>query len=220
MPERNASGLTLAQQHVIRSATARLTDEFAGVISPETIERFISENLDQFLGDATVTAFAPVLVERHTRDRLRALAKIEGKIVTDVPSVLFLCVHNAGRSQMAAGWLKSLAGGRVDVYSGGSEPATSINPAAIEAMTEVGIDITDDYPKRWTDEIVRAADVVVTMGCGDACPLFPGKRYEDWELDDPAGLDVVAVRPIRDEIRRRVEQLMQSLGIEPRISRS
>ncbi len=135
--------------------------------------------------------------------------------MNDIPSVLFLCVHNAGRSQMAAGWLRHLAGNRVDVYSGGSEPASDINPAAIEAMAEVGIDIRGEYPKRWTDEIVRAADVVVTMGCGDACPLFPGKRYEDWQLDDPAGLDVVAVRPIRDEIRQRVEALMASLEVEP-----
>ena len=127
------------------------------------------------------------------------------------PSVLFLCVHNAGRSQMAAGWLHHLAGDRINVYSGGSEPATEINPAAIVAMAEVGIDITANYPKPWTDEIVRAADVVVTMGCGDACPIFPGKRYEDWELADPAGLDVDAVRPIRDEIRRRVEALIASL---------
>ena len=128
-------------------------------------------------------------------------------------SVLFLCVHNAGRSQMAAGWLRHLAGDRVDVYSGGSEPASEINPAAVQAMAEVGIDIRDQHPKRWTDEIVRAADVVVTMGCGDACPLYPGKRYEDWELDDPAGRDLAAVRPIRDEIRTRVEALMASLGV-------
>ena len=131
------------------------------------------------------------------------------------PSVLFLCVHNAGRSQMAAGWLRHLAGDRVDVYSGGSEPASEVNPAAIDAMAEVGIDIATQYPKPWTDEIVRAADVVVTMGCGDACPIFPGQRYEDWELDDPAGLGVDAVRPIRDEIRRRVETLIGSLQLEP-----
>jgi arsenate reductase (thioredoxin) len=128
-----------------------------------------------------------------------------------IPSVLFLCVHNAGRSQMAAGWLQHLAGERVQVYSGGSEPASEINPAAIDAMAEVGIDITGNHPKPWTDEIVRAADVVVTMGCGDACPIFPGKRYEDWHLDDPAGLGVAAIRPIRDEIRRRVERLVDSL---------
>ena len=122
-----------------------------------------------------------------------------------------MCVQNAGRSQMAAGWLRHLAGDRVTVWSGGSEPASQINPAAIAVMAEVGIDITAECPKLWTDEIVRAADVVVTMGCGDACPLYPGKRYEDWELDDPAGQDVDAVRPIRDEIRDRVEALLSSL---------
>ena len=127
------------------------------------------------------------------------------------PAVLFLCVHNAGRSQMAAGWLRHLARGRVTVYSGGSEPASEINPAAIAAMAEVGIDITEEFPKPWTDEVVRTADVVVTMGCGDACPFYPGKRYEDWELADPAGQDVAAVRPIRDEIRARVEALLGSL---------
>ena len=130
------------------------------------------------------------------------------------PSVLFLCVHNAGRSQMAAGWLQHLAGDRVHVYSGGSEPAAEVNPAAVQAMAEVGIDITSNHPKPWTDEILRAAVVVVTMGCGDACPIFPGKRYEDWELDDPAGLDVEQVRPIRDDIRRRVEDLIDSLALQ------
>jgi arsenate reductase (thioredoxin) len=114
---------------------------------------------------------------------------------------------------MAAGWLRHLAGEHVDVYSGGSEPASQINPAAVEAMAEVGIDIRTEFPKPWTDEIVQAADVVVTMGCGDACPLYPGKRYEDWELDDPAGRDVAAVRPIRDEIRRRVERLLAEIGV-------
>jgi arsenate reductase (thioredoxin) len=130
------------------------------------------------------------------------------------PAVLFLCVHNAGRSQMAAGWLQHLAGDRVDVYSGGSEPASEINPNAIAAMAEVGIDITGDRPKRWTDAIFRAADVVVTMGCGDACPVVPGKRYEDWELDDPAGQPLEAVRPIRDDIRHRVEDLMERLHLQ------
>ena len=132
---------------------------------------------------------------------------------SDKPSVLFLCVHNAGRSQMAAGWLNHLVGDRVDVFSGGSEPAGTVNPAAVEAMAEVGIDIGTEFPKPWTDEIIRAADVVITMGCGDACPVYPGKRYEDWVLDDPAGLGVEAVRPIRDEIRGRVEKLIAELGL-------
>jgi len=131
-----------------------------------------------------------------------------------VPSVLFLCVHNAGRSQMAAGWLRHLAGHRVEVFSGGSEPSASLNPAVVEAMAEVGIDLSGQVPTRWSEEAVQAADVVVTMGCGDTCPLIPGKRYVDWELPDPAGLGVDQVRPIRDEIARRVRLLMNELGAE------
>jgi protein-tyrosine-phosphatase len=131
------------------------------------------------------------------------------------PVALFLCVHNAGRSQMALGWFTHLADGRAVALSGGSEPADQINPTAVAAMAEVGIDISGEQPERWTDEIVRAADVVVTMGCGDACPYFPGTRYEDWDLDDPAGQDLATVRPIRDEIARRVRTLLAGLGIEP-----
>ena len=129
----------------------------------------------------------------------------------ETPTVLFVCVHNAGRSQMAAGWLQHLAGDRVQVLSAGSAPAGSINPVAVEAMAEEGIDIAGNRPKVLTDEAVRESDVVVTMGCGDECPYFPGKRYEDWELDDPAGQGLEAVRPIRDEIRRRVELLLGEL---------
>jgi protein-tyrosine-phosphatase len=131
--------------------------------------------------------------------------------VSTPPTVLFLCVHNAGRSQMALGWFNHLADGRAVGWSGGSEPASEINPVAVEAMAEVGIDMTGGFPKPWTDEIVRAADVVVTMGCGDSCPYFPGKRYEDWELEDPAGQGLDAVRPIRDEIERRVRTLLDEL---------
>jgi arsenate reductase (thioredoxin) len=129
------------------------------------------------------------------------------------PSVLFLCVHNAGRSQMALGFLRHLAGDRAIGWSGGSEPADQVNPVAVEAMAERGIDITGESPKPWTDEVARTADVIVTMGCGDACPVYPGKRYEDWALDDPAGLDLPAVRPIRDEIERRVRRLLDQLGV-------
>ena len=130
-----------------------------------------------------------------------------------VPTVLFLCVHNAGRSQMALGWFRALAGGRAVALSGGSEPASAVNPVAVAAMAEVGIDIGGAQPRRWTDEDLRAVDVVVTMGCGDACPYVPGTRYEDWPLDDPAGQDLAAVRPIRDEIRSRVEALLDELGV-------
>jgi protein-tyrosine-phosphatase len=128
------------------------------------------------------------------------------------PTVLFLCVHNAGRSQMALGWFNHLADGRAVARSGGSEPADQVNPVAVAAMAEVGIDIAREVPKPWTDEIVRVADVVVTMGCGDACPFFPGVRYEDWTLDDPHGQGIEAVRPIRDEIERRVRNLLAELG--------
>ena len=127
------------------------------------------------------------------------------------PSVLFVCVHNAGRSQMAAGWLRELAGDRVEVRSAGSIPADQINSVAVEAMREVGIDITAEQPKVLTTEAVQDSDVVITMGCGDACPIFPGKRYEDWKLDDPAGQGIDAVRPIRDEIKGRVETLLAEL---------
>jgi protein-tyrosine-phosphatase len=128
-----------------------------------------------------------------------------------VPVVLFLCIHNAGRSQMALGWFRHFAGERAVAFSGGSEPGREINRFAVAAMAEVGIDITGEYPKPWTDEVVRAADVVVTMGCGDACPYYPGKRYEDWELDDPAGLDLAGVRRVRDEIKARVRRLLSDL---------
>jgi arsenate reductase (thioredoxin) len=131
--------------------------------------------------------------------------------MSDKPSVLFVCVHNAGRSQMAAGWLRHLAGDAVEVRSAGSAPAGTVNPAAVEAMREAGIDITDQKPKILEYEVARDSDVIITMGCGDACPVFPGKRYEDWKLDDPAGQGVEAVRPIRDEIRARVEALLADL---------
>jgi arsenate reductase len=131
------------------------------------------------------------------------------------PAVLFLCVHNAGRSQMAAGWLEHLADGRIDVLSAGSEPADSVNPAAVAAMEEVGIDLRGREPKRWDLADLEAADVVVTMGCGDTCPVLPGKRYVDWPLVDPAGKGVDAVRPIRDEIEQRIRALMSELGVAP-----
>ena len=215
MSDFDISQLPLDQQHLVRGVSARLETQFAGTFGPETIERFVGDSLEQLLPTAKITSFLPVIAEKFARERLRALGKVEGSLPSDVPGVLFLCVHNAGRSQMAAGWLRHLAGDTVTEWSGGSEPTSEINPAAIAAMAEVGIDITDEFPKPWTDEIVRAADVVITMGCGDACPLYPGKRYEDWELDDPAGQDVDAVRPIRDEIRRRVEVLLASLDTVP-----
>jgi arsenate reductase (thioredoxin) len=134
------------------------------------------------------------------------------------PAVLFLCTHNAGRSQMAMGFFKHLAGERADVYSGGSEPAEQVNPAAIDVMAEKGIDITAEQPKRWTEDMLRAADVVVTMGCGDTCPVLPGRRYEEWLLPDPAGQSIEAVRPIRDEIEQRVRKLLDELDVGPTVA--
>jgi arsenate reductase len=155
--------------------------------------------------------FVPVLAHRFARERLRALAQLEGLVVTEQPEVLFVCVHNAGRSQMAAGLVKLRSEGRVHVRSAGSAPGGEINPAVVEVMEEIGVGMGEEFPKPLTDEVVRAADVVITMGCGDACPIYPGKRYEDWELDDPAGQDVERVRRIRDEIDARVQRLISEL---------
>jgi arsenate reductase (thioredoxin) len=202
-------------QHHVRQAAQALTAEFAGIYSPETIERFIADSLN-LLGEARVNVFVPVLAHRFARERLRALAQAEGRIVKDVPEVLFVCVQNAGRSQMAAGLLNHRAEGRVHVRSAGSDPAEEINPAVVEAMAELGIDLGEEFPKPLTDEVVRAADAVITMGCGDACPIYPGKRYLDWELEDPAGKDLETVRAIRDEIDRRVQALLAELVPERR----
>lgn len=205
--------LSIDQQHALTTAATRLERDFADTFSVETIERFLHSSYDQFAGRATVPNFLPLLAERFARQRLHALARAEGKIADGIPTALFLCTHNAGRSQMALGFFNHLAGSGAVAWSGGSEPGNEINPAAVAAMAEVGIDITGEFPKPWTDEIVQAADVVVTMGCGDACPIFPGKRYENWELPDPAGQGLDAVRPIRDEIEGRVRRLLEQLNV-------
>ncbi|GAB5899023.1 arsenate reductase ArsC [Mycolicibacterium mageritense] len=205
--------LSIDQQLALKTAATRLETEFAEVFGTETIERFLHTSYDQFAGRATIPNFLPLLAERFARQRLHALARVEGHINDGKPTVLFLCTHNAGRSQMALGFFTRYAGDKAIAWSGGSEPGNEINPAAIEAMHEVGIDITDEYPKPWTDEIVQAADVVITMGCGDACPIFPGKRYENWELPDPAGQGLDAVRPIRDDIDERIRRLLADLNV-------
>jgi arsenate reductase (thioredoxin) len=187
-----------------------LHEDFHGIYSLETIERFVDESIDRLSG-ARVVDFIPLFVHRFARERLRALAQAQGAIVRDVPEVLFVCVHNAGRSQMAAALLDHHAKGKVHVRSAGSDPADRINPAVAAAMDEWGIDLSREFPKPLTDEFVRAADVVITMGCGDACPIYPGKRYEDWELQDPAGQPVEVVRRIRDDIDARVQQLLAEL---------
>jgi arsenate reductase (thioredoxin) len=194
-----------------------LVDEFRGVFSRETIGRYVNESLER-LPAARISDFVPVLVHRFARERLRALGQAEGTIAKDVPEVLFVCVHNSGRSQLAAALLHQRAGGVVHVRSAGSDPAETINPNVVTAMTELGIDITQEFPKPLTDEVVSAADVVITMGCGDACPIYPGKRYEDWVLSDPEGKSLVDVRAIRDEIDAKVSELLQTLDLEPAVS--
>jgi arsenate reductase (thioredoxin) len=194
----------------IDKAAEELHEEFAGIFSTETIARYIEESSD-LLSGARISTYVPLLVHRFARERLQALAQAQGEVETEQPEVLFVCVHNAGRSQMAAGLVTLRSDGRVHVRSAGSDPADQINPAVIEAMHEIGVDMSQQFPKPLTDEVVRAADVVITMGCGDACPIYPGKKYEDWELDDPAGQDLPAVREIRDEIDRRVRHLIADL---------
>ena len=171
------------------------------------------ESHTALLRTSTVKAHLAVRVSRFATDRLTALAQAKGALASDVPEVLFVCEQNAGRSQMAAALTDHLSGGRVHVRSAGSMPASELNPAVVAAMKEIGVDLTEAFPKPLTDDVVQAADVVVTMGCGDACAVYPGKRYQDWELDDPENLSLDDVRRVRDEIRRHVEALLASLDV-------
>jgi arsenate reductase len=209
MPSRDAPMDPISRATFARSIE-ELAQEFRGIFSLETIERYVNESIDRMSG-ARVVDFIPLFVHRFSREQLRALAQAEGAIIKDVPEVLFVCVHNAGRSQMAAALLDHHAKGRVHVRSAGSEPTDKINPAVLAAMDEWGIDLSKEFPKPLTDEFVQAADAVITMGCGDACPIYPGKRYEDWELQDPAGQPVEVVRRIRDQIDARVQALLAEL---------
>jgi len=198
----------------IHGAIAKLAEEFTGVFSPETVSRCAYEAFDS-LRDAAVIDFVPSFTYRFARGRLRAQAQMEGMMSKERPEVLFVCVHNAGRSQMAAVLTSALSGGKVHVRSAGSAPANEVNPRVVEAMAELGMDMSHEFPKPLTDDVVLAADVVITMGCGDACPVFPGRRYLDWQVPDPAGQDLDAVRAIRDQVRERVEILLKELGVSP-----
>ena len=203
----------ITRQHVEKAAEA-LQDEFAGTFSRETIARYIAESVD-LLGDSKLNVYVPVLAHRFARERLKALGQVEGLLTKEQPEVLFVCVQNAGRSQIAAGLVTLRSGGQVGVRSAGSDPAEVVQPLVAEVMAELGVDLADAFPKPLTDEVVRAADVVVTMGCGDACPIYPGKRYEDWEVGDPAeATSHDEVRAIRDEIDARVQRLLSDLGMD------
>lgn len=203
----------ITQGH-LDSGVEGLVDEFRGVFSRETIVRYVDESL-QDLPAARFCDFIPVLMHRFARERLRALGQAEGTIAKDVPEVLIVCVQNSGRSQMAAALLHQRAAGLVHVRSAGSDPAERIHPSVVRAMEEIGVDLSHEFPKPVTDEVVRAADAVITMGCGEACPIYPGKRYEDWEVEDPAGKSLEEVRAIRNEIDRRVADLLKTLTAEP-----
>jgi arsenate reductase len=190
----------------------RLAHEFTGIFSPETITRFVFESGESLAQSARIMTFLPLFAYRFARERLKALGQAEGSIVKEVPEVLFVCVQNAGRSQMAAALLHHHAQGQVHVRSAGSAPAGEIHRNVADSLAEIGLDIEQEFPKPLTDEVVRAADVVITMGCGDACPIYPGKRYLDWDVPDPAGKSVQEVGEIRDDIDRRVRALLAELA--------
>jgi len=193
-----------------------LSYRFSSVFSPETVRKYVLESHALLAERAKITAFLPSLTARFAADRLSALATAKGIVLRGTPEVLFVCVQNAGRSQMASAILRHLAGDRVHVRTAGSSPAIAVHPAVIAALDEVGIPIAAEFPKPLTDEVVQAADYVITMGCGDACPVYPGRRYMDWELDDPVGLGVDDVRRVRDEIVRRIEGLLLEMGLTAR----
>jgi arsenate reductase len=212
-PARVREQLALLLPRAQLSATAaELAAKYEGVFSAQTVERYVFESYTALRRTATVSVHLPALARRFAADRLKALGQAEGMLAKDVPEVLFLCVHNAGRSQMAAALLSSHAAGRVHVRSAGSTPGNAINPAVVEVMAELGIDLGQEFPKPLTDDVVAAADVVVSMGCGDACAIYPGKRYLDWTLQDPDGQSVETVRRIRDDLDARVQALLAQLA--------
>jgi arsenate reductase (thioredoxin) len=200
-------------QRALASGVAKLQIEFSDTFDAETVQRMMYASYDKLAAHATIRDFLPLLAERFSRQQLHARAKINRKSDDEKLVVLFLCNHNAGRSQVARGFFNHFAGGGAVVWSGGSEPQGVINPAAVAVMAERGIDISGEFPKPWTGEIVLAADVIVTMGCGEASPAVPGRRYEEWEFEDPSGKDLPAVRLIRDEIESRVRWLLDDLRI-------
>lgn len=208
--ERSLPGL-LTPEAALHRLADDLAARFTGVFARETVDRYVFESYTALRRTAKVTTHLPALTSRFATERLTALAQAKGAITTGVPEVLFVCVHNAGRSQMAAGLLNAHAAGRVHVRSAGSLPSAQIDNAVTEAMAEVGVDLAAEFPKPLTDDVVQASDVVITMGCGDACPVYPGKRYLDWAVRDPAGLSLGEVRAIRGDIDTRVRALLAEL---------
>jgi arsenate reductase len=208
---RRGQDALLSADPVLHRAAERLAQQFAGMVGEETVERVVFESYTALARTASVSTHLPALAEKFARDRLTALAQSRGYIAKPVPEVLYVCVQNSGRSQMAAALTRHLAGDRVHVRSAGSQPGHGILPSVVAVLSELGIDVSEEFPKPLTDDVVRAADAVVTMGCGDACPLYPGKRYLDWEFRDPADLTLEGVRAVRDDVKGRVEQLLAEL---------
>ncbi|KGN36622.1 arsenate reductase ArsC [Knoellia subterranea] len=201
----------MTTDHTFAALVDDLGYAYEGVFSRETVAQAVEDARLLLEPRATVRDFLPVLVARQAREQLMAAAQVEGKLAKPVPEILFVCVHNAGRSQMAAALAEHLSARRVHVRSAGSQPADEVNPSVIEVLAERGIPLSQPYPKPLTDTVVRAADVIVTMGCGDACPAYPGKRYEDWPVADPAGQPIAVVRDIRDDLQSRVSALLRDL---------
>ncbi len=188
-----------------------LSYSYGGVFDSQTIEAAVPGAWDLLAPRSTIRSFLPILVARQAREQLMSTAQAQGKVAKKVPELLFVCVHNAGRSQMAAALAEHLSARRVHVRSAGSAPTGEINPMVVEVLKERGIALGTAYPKPLSDSVVRAADVIITMGCGDSCPIFPGKRYEDWQVADPAGAPIEAVREIRDDIQARVTTLLRQI---------
>ena len=201
-------------EHRLQRAIDELAEEFHGIWSRETIDRFVHQSHDELheRGRGRIVNFAGLQAGRFAGERLWALAQAEGQVVKTRPEVLFVCVRNAGRSQTAAALMHSVGRGAAGVRSAGSAPAAEIDDGVVDAMREIGLDVRREFPKPLTDEVVRAADVVVTMGCGDACPLYPGKHYEDWDVADPEGRPLDALREIRADIEQRVRVLVTQLN--------
>ena len=194
---------------VLERIAKDLSQRFYGTFSPSTVRRYVRESYGLLAERASITRYLPSITARFASDRLDSVARLTRASAT--PTVLFVCVQNSGRSQLAAGILRSLAGDRVRVLTAGSQPASAINPRVVAALDEIGVPLEGEFPKPLTDEVVRGANVIVTMGCGDACPVYPGRRYLDWELDDPAVLSMVGVRAIRDDVDQRVRKLLAEL---------
>lgn len=199
---------------VLQRISASLAQKFLGIFAEETVERYVFESYTALRRTAKIHTYLASTTERFAADRLTALAQSKGAIAHEVPEVLFVCVHNAGRSQIAAALLAQQAKGKVHVRSAGSTPASELDPAVLQVMNESGLDLTQEFPKPLTDDVVRAADVVITMGCGDSCAIYPGKTYLDWDIPDPAGATLETARDIRDQIAHCVRELLATLTTE------